>query len=303
MVAGRPRLAVTIDVEDWPQSSWDRSLPVGDYCADNVRRLLALLGEWPDARATFFVLGKFAERHPDAVREIHAAGHEIACHGYGHEEIFRGDRAAFEADLERATGILSDLVGQRPLGYRAPDFSIVGESLWALDVLAEAGYAYDSSVFPIDKARYGIPTWPVEAGRVRLDNGATIVEFPMTVKEIGGKRRPVSGGGYARLLPAFLLRRFLCSEAKRRAVPPVFYCHPYEIDPGEFRRVPAPIPWKVRLHQGLGRRGFAGKLRMLLREFDVCDFRSVLKEEPSLQDFDYGPYKLEPGTIKRPGIF
>jgi polysaccharide deacetylase family protein (PEP-CTERM system associated) len=303
MPTARPRLIFTVDVEDWPQSSWNRDLPIGDYCADNARRILAILEQDLNAHGTFFVLGKFAERHPDVVHEIHAAGHEVACHGYGHVEIFRADRGTFANDLRRATDLLASITGQRPIGFRAPDFSIVGECLWALDVLAEQGYAYDSSVFPIHKGRYGIPTWPADATRVTLGEDRSIVEFPMTVADIRGRRRPISGGGYARLLPGFLLRRLLRAEALRRDVPPVFYCHPYETDPDEFRRIAVPIPLKVRLHQGLGRRGFAGKLRMLLRNFECCSFRQVLDAAPDLASVDPGPHTLAPEDVSRPGIF
>ena len=303
MTATQPRLIFSVDVEDWPQSSWDRQLPIGDYCADNARRLLDLLAGLEGARGTFFVLGKFAEKHPDVVRQIHAAGHEVACHGYGHEEIFRLERPAFAADVDRATGILSDLLGEKPRGYRAPDFSVVGETLWALDILAENGYAYDSSIFPLDKGRYGIPTWPIETTRVKLGNGLSIVEFPLTVTMIRGQRRPISGGGYARLLPRMLLHRWLRAEATARKIPPVFYCHPHEIDPGEFSRTPVPIPLKVRLHQGLGRRGFPAKLKMLFKRFECCSFVQVLDEAAEAPMIEYEPYMLAPGAVTRPRIF
>ena len=162
MDATRPTFALTVDVEDWPQSSWDRSHPISDYCAENARRVLEILGEYPGSRATFFVLGKFAEKHPGVVREIHAAGHEVASHGYGHEEVFRLGRPEFAEDVRRSTDVLAAACSVPPRGYRAPDFSVVGESLWALDVLARQGYRYDSSIFPIAKARYGIGEAKVE---------------------------------------------------------------------------------------------------------------------------------------------
>lgn len=315
-----------MDVEDWPQSVLDRSLPIGDYCADNTRRILELLAEY-GVRGTFFVLGKFAERHPGVVREIDAGGHEVACHGWGHEEVFRLGPRGFREDLRRATGLLADLSGRRPLGYRAPVFSIVRETLWALEMLAEEGYSYDSSIYPFDNGRYGIGDWPIEATRVPLPGGQSIVEFPLTVRRMpgwpgrlrcmpgwpgrrrcrnkptakgggrspisggwplpnpGGWRLPTSGGGYARLLPGWLLRRWLAAEARCRAVPPVFYCHPYELDPGEFRRLGLGLgagmrqvlrmPLGRRLHQGLGRRGSEGKLRRILAGFECVPFSSL----------------------------
>lgn len=290
----RPRLILSVDVEDWPQSVLNAGYPIGDYCADNVRRLLDLFGEH-GARGTFFILGKFAARHPDVVRAIGAAGHELGSHGYGHVNLLRLTPAEFRADIGRATALVSDIAGVSPRGHRAPQFSIVGETLWALDVLAESGYVYDSSVFPIERGRYGITGWPTEPVRVRLDNGLDILEFPLTVALAGRRRVPISGGGYARLLPQALLKRLLRGAALRRRIPPVFYCHPYEIDTGEFSRVPYPIPFRVRLHQGLGRRGFVGKLRMLLRQFECLPFAAVLEEARTVRTMAYGAYKLEPG--------
>jgi polysaccharide deacetylase family protein (PEP-CTERM system associated) len=299
----RGRLIFSVDVEDWPQSSFNRRLPIGDSCADNTRRILELMAGHGCRRATFFVLGRFAERHPQVVRQIHAADHEVASHGHGHEEVFRLTPSAFREDVTRATAVLSDIVGTRPRGYRAPDFSIVGESLWALDVLAECGYEYDSSIFPIAKARYGIPAWPTEPATVQLDNGMRIKEFPMTATTVLGRRVPIAGGGYARLLPGFLLGQLLAREIRQRAIPPVFYCHPYEIDAREFVRSRLAVPMKVRLHQGLGRRMAANKFAMLFRRFRCVSFDSILEEVASAPAIDYERYRLPPESTDRPGIF
>ena len=151
---------ISIDVEDWPQSSWDRDLPITQRAADNTRRLLELLDR-AGVRATMFVLGKLAERFPELVREIHAAGHEVGSHGYGHVEIFKQARGEFAADLKRSKEFLEQTIGERVRGFRAPDFSIVRGSLWALEELAEQGFEYDSSIFPVKRSRYGIPDWPL----------------------------------------------------------------------------------------------------------------------------------------------
>jgi polysaccharide deacetylase family protein (PEP-CTERM system associated) len=300
MTVDRPGLIFSVDVEDWPQSTFDRRLPIGDYCADNTLRILDLLAASENARGTFFVLGKFAAKHPEVVKRIHAAGHEVASHGFGHESIFRMDRAALSADIARTTALLSDLVGERPRGYRAPDFSVVGDTLHALDVLTEQGYEYDSSIFPFDNGRYGIGTWPIEPVRVALDSGGSIIEFPATVTILWGRRIPISGGGYARLLPSPLLHRLLQTEATARSVPPVFYCHPYEIDPGEFRRLPVHVPLKMRLHQGLGRSGFESKLRMLFERFECCSFAQALATTLDVTTISYSPHATAPGTAARP---
>jgi polysaccharide deacetylase family protein (PEP-CTERM system associated) len=299
----RPALALSVDVEDWPQSSWDRRLSLGDYCADNTLRLLDLLGEFPSARATFFVLGKFARKHPAAVAAIRRAGHEIGSHGYGHVELFHLGRKRFSEDLKRSTEVVAAAAGVRPAGYRAPDFSIVGESLWALDVLAESGYAYDSSIFPIRKARYGIPAWPRSPAIVRLGSGATITELPLATLEFWGKRLPVGGGGYARLMPAALLTEALQRAHAQLGAPPVFYCHPYEIDPGEFKRLDIHIPLKVRLHQGIGRKRTAAKLRRLLENFECLSLGQAVQRLKDLPAISYDAYVLDPATVHRPPAF
>jgi polysaccharide deacetylase family protein (PEP-CTERM system associated) len=258
---------ISIDVEDWPQSSWDRELPITQRAADNTRRLLALLSE-AGIRSTMFVLGKLAERFPDVVRDIHAAGHEVASHGYGHVEIFKQTRDEFAADLKRSKDILEQIVGQGVRGYRAPDFSIVRDSLWALDVLAEQGFEYDSSIFPVQRPRYGIPDWPLGPTRVRLASGMSILEFPIASYRAWGKNWPVGGGGYHRLLPGsagrWLARRVMQSR------PFVFYCHPYEFDVHEFAEIPLKLPLAVRLHQGLGRSRFKARFERLVAQFGGC---------------------------------
>jgi polysaccharide deacetylase family protein (PEP-CTERM system associated) len=288
-----PQLILTIDVEDWPQSTWDRNLPIGRYCASDTEQLLDLIASVSGARATFFVLGKFAEAHPGVVKMIQAAGHEVANHGYSHIEIFHLGRRGFSDDLKRSTDILSNLIGERPRGYGAPDFSIVSETLWALEMLAEDGYIYDSSIFPIDRGRYGIDGWPTNVRRIEMAGGLSIIELPLTVTKWCGRNLPVSGGGYARLLPGRFLRHWLETEAHRRSVPPVFYCHPYELDADEFSRLSLQIPWRIRLHQGLGRRGFAEKMRMLLRCFDCVSVAEIIAKKPALMPHDCRAFPIE----------
>jgi len=257
-------LIISIDVEDWPQSSWDRDLPITARAADNTRRLLDVLAN-AGVRATMFVLGKLAERFPELVREIDLAGHEVASHGHGHVEIFKQSREEFVKDVKRSRDLLEQALGKRVRGYRAPDFSIVRRSLWALEVLAEQGFEYDSSIFPVDRPRYGIPDWPLSPTRVRLPEGRSILEFPIASYRAWGKNWPVGGGGYHRLLPGpagrWLARQVMQSR------PFVFYCHPYEFDPREFAEMSLKIPLKTRLHQGLGRRRFGPRFKELIRQF------------------------------------
>jgi polysaccharide deacetylase family protein (PEP-CTERM system associated) len=255
---------ISIDVEDWPQSSWDRELPITERAADNTRRLLELLAR-QGVHATMFVLGKMAERFPEVVREIDAAGHEVASHGYGHVEIFKQSRDEFAADLKRSKDFLEQTLGKRVRGFRAPDFSIVRDSLWALDELAAQGFDYDSSIFPVERPRYGIPDWPLAPTRVQLAEGKSIVEFPIASIRAWGKNWPVGGGGYHRLLPGAAGRWFARRVMLSR--PFVFYCHPYEFDPREFAEISLKIPLKVRLHQGLGRGRFESRFVSLVKRF------------------------------------
>jgi polysaccharide deacetylase family protein (PEP-CTERM system associated) len=258
---------ISVDVEDWPQSSWDRELPITRRAADNTRRLLALLDE-AGIRSTMFVLGKLAEKFPDVVREIDAAGHEVASHGYGHVEIFKQSRDEFAQDVARSKDQLEQIVGKPVRGYRAPDFSIVRDSLWALEVLAEQGFEYDSSIFPVRRPRYGIPDWPLAPARVLLPGRLSILEFPIASYRAWGKNWPVGGGGYHRLLPGsagrWLARRVMQTR------PFVFYCHPYEFDAQEFAEIPLKLPLKVRLHQGLGRGRFRARFVRLIGQFGGC---------------------------------
>lgn len=299
----KPEIAFTVDVEDWPQSSWDRTLPLSDYCADNTRQLLDIVNKSSSARATFFVLGKFAEKHPQIIREIHQAGHEVGSHGYGHVEVFHLGQDKFREDLRRSTEIITEITGERPIGFRAPDFSIVGETLWALEILADEGYMYDSSIFPIHKTRYGIATWPRTTSQVKLKAGNTIFEFPLATLELYQHRLPVGGGGYARLLPSSILVRALRKAQDQLGNPPVFYCHPYELDSQEFKRMDVKIPIKVRLHQGIGRKRTAGKLRKILKNFNCISLRKAMNRDKNCEVIDYAPYILKPGSVQRPPIF
>lgn len=256
--------AISVDVEDWPQSSWDRALPITSRCVDNTRRLLELLDR-ARIRATMFVLGKVAEKFPEIVREIQSAGHELASHGYGHLEVFKQTREEFREDIRKAKDLLEQVSGIRVIGYRAPDFSIVSGTLWALEVLAEEGFAYDSSIFPVRHRRYGIPQWPRTPLKISLPNSLSIYELPIATLRRFGRNHPVGGGGYHRLLPGSVARHF--ARQIMKGSPFVFYCHPYEFDALEFAETRLQLPLKVRLHQGLGRARFTGRFEKFVENF------------------------------------
>ncbi len=272
---------ISIDVEDWPQSTWDRNLPITERAAQNTRRLLRLLGE-ENVQTTMFVLGKFAERFPEVVKEIQADGHEVACHGYGHLEVFRQSPDEFFDDIRNSKDLLEQITGKPIKGYRAPDFSIVPETLWALDMLAAAGFEYDSSIVPARLPRYGIAGWPVLPVRVQLSSGSSILEAPLPTFRVLGKDWPVGGGGYHRLLPGITSRYF--ARRVMREAPFVFYCHPYEFDVYELSEIAIPVPPTTRLYQGAGRRWFEQRFRDFLGSFGGRSMQEMLYSQ-QWQDF------------------
>ncbi len=270
--------AMSVDVEDWLQSTIDPKLPLTDRFHTNTRRVLEAFAR-RNVRGTFFVLGLAAEQAPEMVREIQAAGHEIQSHGYGHELVTTITPDHFRADVERSKKLLEDITGQEIYAYRAPAFSITRQTRWALDVLVELGFRYDSSVFPIPMKRYGIDGAPHFPHRLKTPGGHEIMEVPVASWKVAGRRLPTGGGGYFRLFPYTLLRRGV-RQLNAEGHGATIYMHPYEFDPNELNEIDYPLTWKTRLHQGLGRAGFAGKVDRMLREFrfgtmqDIIDTRT-----------------------------
>jgi len=267
---------ISVDVEDWYQSTIDASAPLSDHFRSSTRKVLEAL-DAGGAKATFFVLGLAAEKDPDAVRQILAAGHEVQSHGYGHVEVFKLTAEEFRQDLLRAKGLLEDLTGRAIFGYRAPSFSIDHRTPWALETLAETGHRYDSSIFPIKMSRYGVDGYPPEPRIVTTEPGRRIVEAPLACFHWLGKRLPVGGGGYFRLLPYPLIRRAF-GQLDRLGRPGVIYFHPYEYDGAEMSSFKGRVSPLVRLHQGLGRKGFAGKIDRLMRDFRLGPLQDVLAD-------------------------
>lgn len=241
--AGRPWTAVnvfSVDVEDYfqveafadvvPRERWDRyTLRV----ERNTHRILDLLDE-RRVEATFFVLGWVAERLPGLVREIAARGHELGCHSYWHRLIYKLTPTEFAEDTRRAKDAIEQAAGERVLGYRAPSYSVTRTSLWALEALVEAGFSYDSSIFPIRHDVYGIPDAPRGPFRIRTPAG-DLTEFPITTFRMGvGPNLPVGGGGYLRLLP-FWYTRLGFRRAAAERLPLIAYIHPWEVDPEQPR--------------------------------------------------------------------
>jgi polysaccharide deacetylase family protein (PEP-CTERM system associated) len=253
--------ALTIDAEDWGQSTLDRARPITERVAVNTRRLLALLAEW-QVRATFFVQGMVAERFPELVIEIAEAGHELATHGYSHQAVYRLGRERFASELSRSMALIEGISGQRVTGHRAADFSITSETPWAMDVLRDHGLRYDSSIFPSYHPYYGTPGSPCHPYCVV--NG--LVEFPVATVPVGPMRLPVAGGGYFRLFPYFVTRWGI-RRINASSIPAVLYLHPYELDECELTELGREVPWRLRLTQGTNRSRTERKLRALLRDF------------------------------------
>jgi polysaccharide deacetylase family protein (PEP-CTERM system associated) len=262
-VTARPGNALTVDVEEHFQvAAFERTIPRDDWEATesrvepNTDRVLDLFAAH-DCKATFFVLGWVAERHPGLVRRIVADGHELASHGYEHTRIHQFTPEQFRNDVVRTKRILEDVGGVAVRGYRAPSYSINAKNLWALDVLLEAGHVYSSSIYPIRHDLYGMPEAPRFPFRLKTDG---ILEIPVTTVRFGSHNYPCGGGGYFRLLPYIAYRGMLRRVNERDGQPGLFYFHPWEIDPGQPRVSKAPLRSRFRhylnldaMHARLGR--------------------------------------------------
>ena len=268
---------LSFDVEDWFQvEAFARLIPQAEWAGKNLRveenvdRLLELLDRY-DVKATFFTLGWVAKKLPHLVRRVAAEGHEIASHGWSHAPLWRLTPASFRDEVRTSKSFLEDLSGQAVQGYRAATFSITRQTLWGLAVLKEAGYLYDSSIFPVRHDRYGIPDAPLSV-HLREEG---IWEIPMTVYQIGSYRLPVAGGGYFRLYPYALTRRGI-REANRAGRPAVVYLHPWEFDPGQPRCPGVSTLTRIRHYAGIG--GNRKRLEKLLKEFRFTTARQILTQ-------------------------
>jgi len=330
--------ALTIDVEDYFQvhafSNVIRYEDWGNFesrVERNTDRILGILDDCrpaacalplgPDAspltpcalchapqRATFFVLGWIAERYPGLIREIRNRGHEVACHGYAHRLIYNQSREEFRDDVKKAKAILEDIIGNGVIGYRAPSYSITNRSLWALEILKEEGFLYDSSIFPIRHDVYGLSTAPrfpftiafngngkvdfsapsrpasyalrPEPYALRLSPSAlrlspsALIEFPLSTLRFGGMNFPISGGGYFRLFPYEAVRRGLRRINEREGHPFIFYLHPWEFDPGQPRIRGVGVKSRFRHYLNLDKTEM--RLKKMLRQFSFAPIHNIL---------------------------
>jgi polysaccharide deacetylase family protein (PEP-CTERM system associated) len=270
-----PTHAFTVDVEDWYQSCVDLEAPISERVVRNVDRTLGVLDECR-VKATFFVQGLVAETFPRLVETLVAEGHEVQSHGYSHRPLFALDRDRLRTELERARSTVEDAAGTRVTAFRAQDFSIMRENLWALDMLADIGFEIDSSIFPLRTKRYGIPGWEVAPHVLRLAGGARLLEVPVAVWAHGRWRLPVAGGGYFRVLPAAVLDRALAAVAASGR-PGIVYSHPYEFNATELDEYRGAAPARYLRSQGLGRGSFVPRVRRLLTRQRFGRFDDVLR--------------------------
>lgn len=270
--------AMTVDVEDYfhvaaftktvQSDQWD------DYphrVEGNTKRLLDLFDKH-QVKATFFVLGWVAEREKGLVNEIVNRGHEVASHGYSHQLVYNQTPETFREETVRSKGILEEITQSPVLGYRAASYSITNKSLWALDILEELGFEYDSSIFPIRHDRYGIPDAPDHPHKIKTTNGGSLIEFPLTVASILGFRLPVAGGGYFRLYP-YTLSKMGLKQINRKKKPFIFYLHPWEIDPEQPR---IEVGWFSRFRHYNNLHKTESRLGRLMEKFNFTSVKDVL---------------------------
>jgi len=269
---------ISFDVEDWfhvENLKGVVSFSEWEYCdlrvVENTRKILKILDRY-HTKATFFVLGWVAEKCPIIVEEIAAHGHEIASHGYGHELIYKQTPEAFHEDIGRSKDILQSLTSQPILGYRAPSFSITPESEWAIHVLNEHGFAYDSSVFPTSfHDRYGFNN--TSRFPFKFENG--LVEMPLSTVKIAGKNIPVAGGGYFRLFPYGWFRH-LCKRLNGEGKSIIFYLHPWELD-HEQPRMNIRRDYRFRHYVNLEKT--ENRLIKLLKDFRFVPLRDLVEQK------------------------
>ena len=267
--------ALSFDIEDWfhiveveglEAQRWEALSAESSLVERYTDRILEICAEF-DARATFFVLGWIAERHPQLIRRIADAGHEVGSHSHMHHKVYEMDPANFREDLRRSVGAIGEAAGVRAAGFRAPSFSITPGSEWAFDALLDEGFAYDASLFPASRGHGGYPC-PQAAHEVTAPSGRTLPELPMSVMRLGPRRIAFSGGGYLRLLPGRMIRKGFDACAQR-GQPAVVYLHPRDFAV-DCPRAPMPPVRRFKCYVGLA--STAPKLRMLLQtyRFDTC---------------------------------
>jgi polysaccharide deacetylase family protein (PEP-CTERM system associated) len=292
---GSPLNALSFDFEHWHSATLLRpevTDPI-DHIEESTTVVLDLLDR-QDVRATFFIVGEVAEEYPELIATIREAGHEIASHGHTHTPLFGLTPEEFEEELTTSRGAIRRASGVKPVGFRAPNFSITPQTEWAFRVLESSDYRYDSSVFPLRTSMYGVSGAPIRPYRVTLDapfdfpseerSSRGLVEFPLSA--VGDRvRLPIAGGFYARLMPTALLRRAI-GRLNRRGVPANIYFHPWEFNP-DVRTMEPPYHKRFISFHGIERT--EAKLERLLTAFEFDTTRNVLEEQELCNREDDSP--------------
>lgn len=267
--------AMTVDLEDWHHSI--DSIPFGDWdkyesrVEVNTHKILDCFKQ-SNVKATFFILGYIAEKYPSLVKEISSLGHEIASHGHSHRLIYRQTPQEFREDLKRSINVIEDVSQQKVLGFRAPYWTITKESYWALDILQEEGIKYDSSIYPIKTYLYGIPDSPVYPYVVKENNGEKLIEFPPSTITTFGRRVPVAGGFYMRLLPYWFIRSGI-KKINKEGQSAIVYIHPPEFDP---QKPVLKLPLKEKILHYYNLHVMEGKIKQLISEFKFVPLKELL---------------------------
>ena len=266
---------LTIDVEDYFQvSAFEDIVSPGDWdgmeqrVVRNTEDVLSLLDEH-NTKATFFIVGWIADKFPALVRSIHDLGHSIGCHSYWHRKVYDLSPEEFREDTLKVKSILESIIGAPVLGYRAPSYSITGKSMWAIDILKELDFTYDSSIFPIHHDTYGIPGAP----RFAYRHGNGLLEYPISTALLFGRKIPVAGGGYFRLFPYWFTRYALQTINHKESKPFIFYLHPWELDPEQPRMQRARLLSRFRHYNQLQRTRL--RFERLLKEFCFVPLQST----------------------------
>lgn len=264
--------ALSIDVEDWyqgllqmPNSDWPKQQ---DRLSANITKILDILATC-QVKATFFVLGCVADKHPEIIGQIVKGGHELASHGFGHQLVYRQSPAQFRDDVKRSKELIENAANVKIRGYRAPFFSITKDCLWAFDILNDLGFSYDSSVFPAKNFLYGMPDAPSTPYKI---DKTDMLEFPLSVLKIANLRLPVCGGFYLRTLP-YPVTKFGINRFNNKGRPAIIYMHPWEVDPGK-PSIPMSLKWKL-IHE-FNIAAMENKFRRLLKDFSFTTISEVL---------------------------
>jgi len=286
--------ALTVDVEDYFQvSAFANQIDTKEWpnwplrVEQNTHTLLELF-EQKNVSATFFVLGWVAERCPELIRAIHKAGHEVASHGMTHQLVYNQKPEIFREETFRSKQLIEDIIGEAVFGYRAASYSVTPRSIWALETLIDAGFTYDSSIFPVHHDRYGMPGAPLNIHTAQTNDGKSLTEFPLTSAKFINGRLPVAGGGYFRIYPYFFSKLMLKRAAAEIKQPFIFYLHPWEIDPEQPKIPNASALSRFRHYTNLGR--CLPRLERLIGDFNFTTVKDVIdsyQNSHELEIFDY----------------